>query len=71
MTDLTDPKCTCARCRTRGLMGPLMLIAIGTIFLLGRFTPHGFRELWPVLLIVAGIVVWLQSIASGAGHTGA
>jgi hypothetical protein len=55
----------------RGLMGPLMLIAIGTLFLLGRFTPHGFRELWPVLFILAGIVLWLQSTASGAGHTGA
>jgi hypothetical protein len=71
MADLSRPKCTCARCRMNGLMGPLMLIAIGTIFLLGRFTPHGFRQLWPVLFIVAGIVLWLQSNASGAGHTGA
>jgi hypothetical protein len=71
MTDLNNPKCICARCRMRGLMGPLMLIAIGTIFLLGRFTAHGFRELWPVLFIIAGIVLWLQSTASGAGHTGA
>jgi hypothetical protein len=70
MTDLNKPNCTCARCRMRGLMGPLMLIAIGTLFLLGRFTPHGFRELWPVLFILAGIVLWLQSTASGAGHTG-
>jgi Domain of unknown function (DUF5668) len=71
MTDLNKPNCTCARCRMRGLMGPLMLIGIGTLFLLGRFTPHGFRELWPVLFIIAGIVLWLQSTASGAGHTGA
>lgn len=71
MTDDTNPKCACARCRTRGLMGPLMLIAIGAMFLLGRFTSHGFRELWPILLVVAGIVLWLQSAASSAGHTGA
>jgi hypothetical protein len=55
----------------RGLMGPLMLIAIGAMFLLGRFTSYGFRELWPVLLVIAGIVLWLQSAASGEGHTGA
>jgi hypothetical protein len=71
MTDDPNPKCACARCRTRGLMCPLMLIAIGAMFLLGRFTSHGFRELWPILLVVAGIVLWLQSAASSAGHTGA
>jgi hypothetical protein len=52
-------------------MGPLMLIAIGAIFLLGRFTSFGFIKLWPLLLVLAGIVLWLQSTASGAGHTGA
>ena len=71
MADDTNLKCTCARCRTRGLMGPLMLIAIGAIFLLGRFTSHGFLQLWPILLVIAGIVLWLQSTASRAGHTGA
>jgi hypothetical protein len=71
MADETKPSCTCARCRARGLMGPLMLIATGAIFLLGRFTSHGFLQLWPVLLVIAGIVLWLQSAASTAGHTGA
>ncbi|HXA79175.1 MAG TPA: DUF5668 domain-containing protein [Candidatus Acidoferrales bacterium] len=71
MADETKPKCTCARCRVRGLMGPLLLIAIGAIFLLGRFTSFGFIKLWPLLLVLAGIVLWLQSKASGAGHTGA
>jgi hypothetical protein len=71
VTDETKPKCACARCRTRGLMGPLMLIAIGAIFLLGQFTSCGFEKLWPVLLVIAGIVIYAQSAASGAGHTGA
>ena len=71
MADETKARCTCARCRVRGLMGPLMLIAIGAIFLLGRFTSVGFVKLWPLLLVLAGIVLWLQSTASGAGHTGA
>ncbi len=71
MPDEIKTRCTCARCHTRGLMGPLMLIAIGAIFLLGRFTSYGFIKLWPVLLVIAGIVLWLQSAASRAGHTGA
>ena len=48
-----------------------MLIAIGFMFLLGRFTSHGFLQLWPILLVIVGVVLWLQSTASGAGHTGA
>jgi hypothetical protein len=68
--DETKPKCTCPRCRMSGMMGPLMLITIGAIFLLGRFTDVGFEQLWPVILIVAGVVLYLQSAASRAGHTG-
>jgi hypothetical protein len=71
MPDDGSPKCTCARCRVRGLMGPLLLIATGAIFLLGRFTSVGFVKLWPLLLIIAGIVLCLQFAASRAGHTGA
>lgn len=70
MADAPNPKCPCARCRSRGLMGPLMLITIGAIFLFGQFTSHGFEELWPVILVVAGVVLWVQSIASREGHTG-
>lgn len=70
MADESKRSCTCARCRARGLMGPLMLITIGTIFLLGRFTSVGFEELWPVILVVAGVVLYLQSAASREGHTG-
>jgi hypothetical protein len=70
VADETKPKCTCARCRIGGLMGPFMLITIGAVFLFGRFTSHGFEELWPVILVVAGVVLFLQSAASRAGHTG-
>ena len=70
MADATNPKCTCARCRARALMGPLMLITVGAIFLLGEYTSHGFGDLWPVILVVAGIVLCLQSFASREGHTG-
>ena len=70
MAGETKSRCTCMYCRARGLMGPLMLIAVGAIFLIGEYTRYGFRDLWPVLLIVAGIVLFTQSVASRAGHTG-
>jgi Domain of unknown function (DUF5668) len=70
MADTTNPKCTCAHCRARGLMGPIMLITIGALFLLGEYTRYGFWKLWPVILVVAGIVLCAQSFASRAGHTG-
>ena len=70
MADGTKPVCGCARCRMRALMGPILLITIGVIFLLGRFTPYGFERLWPVILLVAGGVLLAQSSASSSGHMG-
>lgn len=70
MADAPNPKCPCARCRCRGLMGPLMLITIGALFLLGQFTRYGFEDLWPVILVVAGVVLLVQAVASREGHTG-
>ncbi|HXQ24867.1 MAG TPA: DUF5668 domain-containing protein [Candidatus Acidoferrales bacterium] len=70
MAGETKTHCTCMHCRVHGMMGPLMLIAVGVIFLIGAFTRYGFGDLWPVLLIVAGIVLFTQSVASRAGHTG-
>jgi hypothetical protein len=57
-------------CRTRGLVGPIMLITIGLLFLIGEYTRYGFGQLWPVLLIVGGILALIQSTASHEGHTG-
>jgi hypothetical protein len=70
MTTGKGPRCTCARCRMRGLMWPVMLIAAGAVFLAGEFTRFGFGDLWPVLLIVAGGVLLAQSTASRDGHIG-
>ena len=62
-------RCTCARCRMRGLMAPVMLITIGALFLIGQFSGrYTFAELWPVILIVAGLVKVLESTASTEGH---
>jgi len=70
MTQPQKPRCPCARCRIRGLMWPVLLIALGTIFLAGEFTRFDFGELWPVLLIVAGGVLLAQAVASREGHIG-
>jgi len=64
-------RCTCARCRMRGLMGPVILITIGALFLIGQYSGrYTFGQLWPVILIVAGLVKVLESTASAEGHTG-
>lgn len=40
------------------LIGGLILITLGVLFLLDRFLPRiDFGDLWPVLLVVAGIAV--------------
>ena len=70
MADETKARCTCAHCRVRGLMGPLMLITLGVIFMLGEYTRYGFGDLWPVLVIVPGVILLIQSLVSRAGHTG-
>lgn len=40
----------------RAIKGPIILITIGTLFALENFTPFGFGQTWPVLLIVIGIL---------------
>ena len=70
MAGETKSPCGCGRCRIRALMGPIILITIGVVFLLGRFTDYGFLRLWPVILLVAGGVLLAQSAASTSGHTG-
>jgi hypothetical protein len=61
-------RCTCARCRMRGLMGPVVLITIGVLFLIGQYSHYSFVRLWPAILIVVGLVKVLESVASTEGH---
>lgn len=68
MADTKRAQCRCARCRIRGLMGPVMLIAIGGIFMAGEYTPYGFVQLWPILLVVPGLILLAKSAASNKGH---
>ncbi|HZP25082.1 MAG TPA: DUF5668 domain-containing protein [Terriglobales bacterium] len=63
--------CSCARCRTHGLMGPVILITLGVLFLLdqmGRAHWMQFDFTWPALLIVIGLVMLLTHTASIEGH---
>jgi hypothetical protein len=49
-------------------MGPLMLITVGVIFLAAQYTRYGMGDLWPLFLIVPGILMLAQSFASKEGH---
>jgi hypothetical protein len=62
--------CQCARCRTRRIMGPAMVVTIGVLFLLQNLAVSDlpFRRTWPVILLVVGLVKLLQNSASLEGH---
>jgi hypothetical protein len=49
-------------------MGPILIITVGVLFLLREFTRFGIFELWPILLIVLGVVLVAQYMASSEGH---
>jgi hypothetical protein len=52
-----------------GLMGPVVLITIGVLFLLEQMVPGmSFGRLWPVLLLAIGGVKLAESLASTDGH---
>jgi hypothetical protein len=61
--------CPCTRCRLNDLMGPVMMITVGVLFLIDHMSYNvSFRHLWPVFLIVIGAMKVLQTSASTAGH---
>ncbi len=52
------------------MLGPLLLIVIGVLFLLNNMYPGVFRfgKMWPVILIVIGlakVIEYIQSQSSG------
>jgi hypothetical protein len=66
-----NPSCGCARCRAHGFMGPTILITVGVLFLLSQATQVGwmrFHNTWPALLIVIGLIKFLQYNAPATGH---
>ncbi len=58
-------KCACQRCSRRGLMGPVVLITIGALFLLQQMHVASFNRLWPVILLVIGVVKLLRGVDPG------
>jgi membrane-bound ClpP family serine protease len=43
-------------------MGPVFLIAMGVVFLIGEVVPEwGICRTWPVLLIVIGVLILVDS----------
>jgi hypothetical protein len=58
--------CGCPRCVANRLMGAAVLVTLGVLFLVSKFTFYGF--LWPVLLIVIGVVLLAQRNAPIDGH---
>ena len=66
-----NPSCGCARCRAHGFMGPAVLITLGVLFLLDQVVHVYWMEFgrtWPALLIVIGLVMFLQHNAPATGH---
>ncbi|MFI5086769.1 MAG: LiaI-LiaF-like domain-containing protein [Terriglobales bacterium] len=60
--------CYCTRCRSRGLMGPAVLITLGVLFMLSEFEVASFHSTWPILLIVIGLVKVLAGNLDTSGH---
>ena len=60
--------CGCMRCRAGSLVGAAMVTTVGVLFLLDEFTRFGFRDTWPLLMIVLGLVKIFQSNAPTEGH---
>ena len=44
----------------RAIRGPITLITLGVLFTFDHFTPYGFGQTWPVLLIVFGLLSLLR-----------
>jgi hypothetical protein len=61
-------RCTCMRCRICDMTWPAMLIALGVLFFIGQYSRYSFGDLWPVLLIVWGLMSVAASLASTEGH---
>ena len=63
-----NPACGCSCCRHSGLTGPVMMVTIGTLFLIANYTRFDFHDLWPIILIVMGGLMLLRPSSSRAGH---
>jgi hypothetical protein len=70
MAEAVATKCGCPYCRIRGLVGPLMIISVGVLFLVAEYSRYSFFDLWPILLIILGVLLVAQALAPKQGHIG-
>src|SRR5580692_8512571 len=63
-------RCNCQRCNIRGLMGPVVIVTVGVLFLLAQMRGgfFDFGNTWPVILIVIGLINLASAFASSEGH---
>lgn len=62
--------CSCGRCSTRWLMGPVLVLTTGILFLFHTMDIADLDRTWPAWILAVGIVKLLQSSASSVGHVG-
>ena len=63
-------RCNCRQCVIRGLMGPAVLVTVGVLFLLDQMRGGylSFRDTFPVILIVIGVISLASTLAPADGH---
>ena len=62
--------CRCVACTAVSLTGPALIVTVGIMGLLAEFSRIGWGESWPLLLIVVGVLKFLQITGSREGHIG-
>src|SRR5215470_8281451 len=67
---MRDPRCKCARCSVRSLLGPVIVTAIGILFLLSEMGGGYFHisHTYPVIFIVIGVILLASALARMDGH---
>ena len=65
-----NPKCRCARCTIRALVGPAVIVTVGVLFLLQQMRGgyFDFGNTYPVILVVIGAILLASSLAPMDGH---
>jgi hypothetical protein len=66
-------RCNCQRCTIRGLMGPVVVVTVGVLFLLAEMRGgfFDFSNTYPVIIIVIGLISLASALASSEGHVSA
>ena len=69
---MAQARCGCMRCTIGGMRGPVVLILLGMLFLMDKWNwGYTFGQLWPVLLIIFGLMKIAEALAPTEGHVGA